>query len=153
MTDAISRIARMLIDSPDVPVAERDVQDFPNPDAVADGVGFALDLLGKARSDLSSMTAAMLAANERNDKLTEDVAGLERRLSSLGATWNADRDELKRVRFELSEASQRITQLESDVRAAKRKEAEWYDVSQHWQARYEGMCEALRIVLQTKGGA
>jgi chromosome segregation ATPase len=149
----ISRIAQMLIDSPDVPVAERDAQDFPNPDAVADGVGFALDLLTNARNDQRSAITALCAANECNDKLTEEVANLEHRLSLLNTAWTADCDEFRRVRAELNEASQRITQLESDVRAAKRKEAEWYDVSQRWQARYEGMREALGIVLAAKGGA
>jgi hypothetical protein len=55
------------------------------------------------------------------------------------------------VQVELNNAHRSIGQLEATAEREKRSAFRWEAESHEWQARYEGMEAALRIVLELAG--
>ncbi len=148
MNEYLEQIAQLLVDSPDVPTDESDVADAVS---IVQTVKNALDYLDAARDD--------------NRIKREAIANLDTRASADRALIESLQDELNRrdghvtewqakaiaVQAKLNDAHRSIGQLEAAAEREKHNARRWEAESHEWQARYEGMEAALRIVLEQAG--
>lgn len=148
MNEYIEQIAKMLVDSADVPTDESDVADEVS---IVQTAKFALD-------KLTTVSDAATAQRDTIDNLSarlDECRGMNRaaqteieRLNNQIQNWNTGANELQ---DRYNDAWQQIGALTEQLSAAKRTAKRWEDEAANNQARYEGMEAALRIVLELAG--
>lgn len=127
MSGRLNAINALLAESPDMPLTEDDLQVWSQTVA---GVTDALRYLNEARGNC-------VAKEHEIERLNAAIAGLH-----TGAVELQDKHH---------NAQQEIGSLTEKLSAANRTAKRWEDEAANWQARYEGMTEALSIVLEKAG--
>ena len=148
MNEYIEQIAKMLVDSADVPTDESDVADEVS---IVQTAKFALD-------KLTTVSDAATAQRDTIDNLSarlDECRGMNRaaqteieRLNNQIQNGNTGANELQ---DRYNDAWLQIGALTEQLSAAKRTAKRWEDEAANSQARYEGMEAALRIVLELAG--
>lgn len=141
MDSHLAQIAQLLVDSADV---DTDAQDVADGAAIVRTVKRAMDWLTKARHDNSAKHARIVQIEGLNESLQDELKRRDDRVTE----WQT---KAVVVQGKLNDAQRSVGQLEAVAEREKRNALRWEAESHEWQARYEGMEAALRIVLELAG--
>ena len=141
MGSHLAHIAKLLVDSADVPT---DAQDVADGAAIVQTVKNALDYLDAARDDNQIKYSRIKQLETVNAQKQNEIEGLNVQIQN----WHTGANELQ---DKLLAAQQEIGALTEQRNTAQRNSKRWEDEAANNQARYEGMEAALRIVLELAG--
>ncbi len=138
LSDSLENISAMLVKSPDIALGKDDLQTF---EAVEGGVGRALRYLGEVRREAIELRAKV----EQLEIFAKNDAELAAKSLQDASAEN------DRIREQYLAAQQEIGALTARLEEAKRSIRRNADEAVNWQGRYEGLSEALAIVLEKAG--
>ncbi len=141
MDSHLAQIAQLLVDSADVPTDASDVADGA---AIVGTVKRALEYLDAARDDNRIKYERVKQLEKLNESLQDEI---ERLNAAIHGARSAGDD----ARQMYLAAQQEIGALTAKLEEAKRSIKRNVDEAANFQARYEGMQEALRMTLEMAG--
>lgn len=158
MDEQLQQIANMLMECEDFPMESADPADAQS---IVDAVREVLNWLAAARNASRSNATARDAYLSGMNEAREELAKANRERDAILKAYNdksvesMKKADALRAELESANCALGIAQAERDVAMdalSERSEeaAGWREASHKWEARYEGVCAALRVVLEVR---